>query len=272
MRTIKAIQPIIKRFYTYGSSPILVMGNDNQLWVCKYNDYNKLFNELLAAELAKIWNINVPESALVSIDYDLCVKNFEDNRGLERRYFERECFGSQYVKDTIDVNNSILVNTKLIDRILNKDDFLKIALFDIWLSNEDRNRGNYNLLLQAIEGGFLWLYVIDHSDIFNSSMAYSNRLVEITEEESLLTSDLASLLFQNDISLARKLTFLWEDFYRYTVLCNDCLPSILAQVPKNWKIDIPYYEAKIRTIFSPQWIETCKNTFKEYTRHLIHFL
>lgn len=123
MRTIKAIQPIIKRFYTYGSSPVLVMGNDNQLWVCKYNDYNKLFNELLAAELAKIWNINVPESALVNIDYDLCVKSFEDNRGLERRYFERECFGSQYVKDTIDVNNSILVNTKLIDRILNKDDF-----------------------------------------------------------------------------------------------------------------------------------------------------
>ena len=55
---MKAIQPIIKRFYTYGSSPILVMGNDNQLWVCKYNDYNKLFNELLAAELAKIWNIH----------------------------------------------------------------------------------------------------------------------------------------------------------------------------------------------------------------------
>lgn len=41
-----------------GVALILVMGNDNQLWVCKYNDYNKLFNELLAAELAKIWNIH----------------------------------------------------------------------------------------------------------------------------------------------------------------------------------------------------------------------
>lgn len=149
---------------------------------------------------------------------------------------------------------------------------MKIALFDIWLSNEDRNRGNYNLLLQAIEGGFLWLYVIDHSDIFNSSMAYNNRLVEITEEESLLTSELALLLFQKDISFAEKQTLLLEDFHRYIVLCNDCLPSILAQVPKNWRIDTPYYETKIRTIFSPQWIETCKNTFKEYTRHLIHFL
>lgn len=46
------------------------MGDDLNQWVCKYNDLNKLFNELLASEFAKLWHINIPECALVEIDYD----------------------------------------------------------------------------------------------------------------------------------------------------------------------------------------------------------
>lgn len=271
LEKLNAIQPIIRRFHTYGSSPVLVMGDDYNLWVCKYNDYNKLFNELLAAEFAKLWDIKVPKNALITIDYERCVKEFEDKRGLERRFFERECFSSQFIRNAIDVNHSILNNTKLVEKIVNKDDLLKIALFDIWLSNEDRNIGNYNLLLQAINDSSLCLYVIDHSDIFNSSMAYSYALTEITEEESLLSTDLALLLFQKDNFLQEKVVFLVRDFYNYVRLCDKNLSTILAKVPKNWKIDIPYYESKIRRLFSLQWLRTCEYTFREYTNRLIHF-
>ena len=69
MKRLKSIQPILKKYDTQGSSPILVMANDLKQWVCKYRNVNQLFNELLSYQFAKIWQINIPECALIEIDY-----------------------------------------------------------------------------------------------------------------------------------------------------------------------------------------------------------
>ena len=168
MKKLKSIQPIAKRYATYGSSPILILGSDLNYWVCKYKDVNKLFNELLAYHFACLWHINIPESALIEIDYEKHVLPFEDRQGLVRLFFERECFGSSFLEKAFDIHQFILTNADVTRKIKNKEDFLKIALFDIWLSNEDRNQGNYNLLLQSVKGGYMLLYIIDNTDIFNS--------------------------------------------------------------------------------------------------------
>ena len=86
------------------------MGDDLNQWVCKYNDLNKLFNELLASEFAKLWHINISECALVEIDYDRHIMPFGDKKGLERRFFERECFGSRFLNNALDVNQSVFVD------------------------------------------------------------------------------------------------------------------------------------------------------------------
>ncbi len=59
MKRLKSIQPILKKYDTQGSSPILVMANDLKQWVCKYRNVNQLFNELLSYQFAKIWHINL---------------------------------------------------------------------------------------------------------------------------------------------------------------------------------------------------------------------
>ena len=82
---------------------------------------------------------------------------------------------------------------------------LKIALFDIWLSNEDRTFNNYNLLLQAIKGGFSILYIIDNTEIFNSSMAYDQSMELITQGDSVLNSDLATFILKNDTETVREM-------------------------------------------------------------------
>ena len=84
MKRLKSIQSIIKKYDTQGSSPVLIMANDLNQWVCKYRDVNQLFNELLAYQFAKIWQINIPEGAFIEIDYEKHIKPLEDKRGLER--------------------------------------------------------------------------------------------------------------------------------------------------------------------------------------------
>ena len=245
------------------------MGDDLNQWVCKYNDLNKLFNELLASEFAKLWHINIPECALVEIDYDRHIVPFGDKKGLERRFFERECFGSRFLNNALDVNQSVFVDKNIVRRIKNKEDFLKIALFDIWLANEDRNAGNYNLLLQSVKGGYMLLYIIDNTDIFNSSMAYTQGIVEITEDDSVLKSDLATLLFKKDTSITEKINSLLENFPIFVKECKDRLPYILAQLPKKWCIDVDNYQNKINDIFLDNWLRICEQLFRTYIQTFI---
>lgn len=246
------------------------MGDDFNQWVCKYKDENKLFNELLASEFAKLWDIKIPETALVYIGYDDCVLPFSNKKGLERRFFDRECFGSLFLKDTIEIDNTILNDKTFIRRIKNKENFLKIALFDIWLSNEDRSSNNYNLLLHGSGGRYVLLYVIDHTEIFNSSMAYydNNTIVEITEYDTVLNSTFAKLLYNNS-EITSHTNYLLGNFHNFVNTCKNNVSSILNQVPKSWNIDLQNYCTKIDFIFSNKWLEVCEGIFREYTQKYI---
>nr|WP_314995321.1 HipA family kinase [uncultured Capnocytophaga sp.] len=266
MKRVKSIQPIIKRYDTRGSRPIQIMGDDLNQWVCKYGNNQKLFNELLAYEFAKLWNIKIPESALIMIDYDKHVQTFSDKRGLERRFFERECFGSCFLEETLDVNKSMFGNKGIVQRIKNKDDLLKISLFDIWLSNEDRNRGNYNLLLKTIEGGrgYTLFYIIDNTEIFNSSIAYTQGLADITEQDTVLSSELAVLLFKKDTQIVKKVDTLLSLFPSFIESCKKELSNIYQQIPQSWNINISQYEPNINELFSKNWLNICERNFRTY--------
>ena len=266
LKRVKSIQTILKRYDTQGSSPILIMGDDLNQWVCKYRDVQKLFNELLAYEFAKLWNICIPESALIEIDYDKHVQKFSEKKGLDRRFFERECFGSCFLEEALDVNKSMLGNKEIVRRIKNKDDFLKISLFDIWLSNEDSNCGNYNLLLKTIEGGggYTLFYIIDNTEIFNSSMAYTQGLMDITEEDTVLNSELAVLLFKRDTQIVKKMNTLLSLFPSFVGSCKKELNNIYQQIPQKWNINISQYEPNINELFSKNWLNICERNFRTY--------
>lgn len=269
MKNVKAIKPITHKYPTQGSEPVLVQGNDFNNWICKYKDVNKLFSELLASEFARLWEIKVPDTALVWIDYDLCVKDFDNKKGLERRFFERECFGSLFLKEAIDVNQTLVSSKEFTKKIKNKEDLLKIALFDIWLSNEDRNSNNYNLLLESGTSGYTIMYVIDHADIFNSALAYKYDIYEINQDDTILNSTLANLLLKNNTKIVNNVDFLLNSFSDLANKCNENLDPILKKVPPKWNIDLEAYRDKIQFIFSSDWLERCNKLFRSYTQEFI---
>lgn len=148
---------------------------------------------------------------------------------------------------------------------------LKIALFDIWLSNEDRTTNNYNLLLQVVKGGYSILYIIDNTEIFNSSMAYSQSLEQIAQCDSILNSDLSTLVFKNNSEIVREVDVLVKEFPAFTKSCQDNLKFILNQVPEKWHINLQSYETKINTIFTEDWLKICEHTFRKYIQtSIIH--
>lgn len=271
MKQLQTIEEAHKMFPTSGSNPLLVTCNDLNYWVCKYDKSPScLFNELVASEFAKLWYINVPETSLIKVEKDhVPTAKFHK---LQPNLFDKDCFGSLFLPNTKELDLTFIPLFKeknFRNKILIKSDFLKIALFDIWLANEDRNYNNNNLLIHYAKDNSLSFYAIDHVAIFNSSF-FNYGLQSLTEDDSILNTDLAKLLFAKDRKLGETVNKLVESFYLCTKDCEKNLDNILALLPNSWAIDTVNIKAKMEQyLFNDAWKRQCEDTFRAFIHSLI---
>lgn len=155
------------------------------------------------------------------------------------------------------------------DKIVDKDDFLKIALFDIWMANEDRNHNNFNLQLYVSPERLNFFYAIDHVNIFNTSFL-DYGIADLTEDDSILKTDLAKILFGRKRNLNEAIDNLMENFYLCTQECENKLDEILSLVPESWDIDINQIRQRIiDNLFTATWKKQCESNFREFVQSFI---
>jgi len=271
MQRLQTIEEVHKIFLTSGSSPILVTCDDFRDWVCKYDKSPmNLFNELLATKFAEIWGIKTPEIAFIKVKKEHVPQDKFPK--VPTHLFDKDCFGSLYLESSKEIDYSIIPLFKeqgFRDKLKDKEDFLKIALFDIWMANEDRNHNNFNLLLYASPDKMNFFYAIDHVNIFNSSFL-NYGITDITEEESIIKTDLAKILFGKDKQLTQIVNNLIESFYLCTVECYNQLDEILDLIPDSWGIDRGTTKNKIvQHLFSEEWNQICETKFREFIQSFI---
>lgn len=241
MKPLYSISAIEKILPSAGSKPVVVLCNDLSFYVAKYGRPHDLFNELIGASFARIWEIPVPDSALLHIKQD------HVPAGLPQRPFSIPCYGSTYLEYAEDVNDFLITwksNFYELNKIVNAEDLLKIGLFDIWLSNEDRNHNNTNLLIQPLDNGYQFV-AIDHVNLFNSN-CLEQGISQLNEYESLISTDFVRMFFRRGQKLSAIADGLVENFYIYTRKCLRDLPKILKQVPTEWNIDLVSKENLIK--------------------------
>ncbi len=270
MQTLQTIEEIHKVFPTAGSSPLLVTCDDFQDWVCKYDKSPKnLLNELIAKKFADIWSLKTPDVAFIKVKKEHVPT---DKFKIAHHLFDKECFGSLYLDPSKEIDLSLIPLFKdqiFTDKLGNKNDFLKIALFDIWLANEDRNHNNFNILLYADANKFNFFYAIDHVSIFNSSFL-DYGITEITEDDSIIKTEIAKILFCNKRDLSQIVDNLVENFYICTAECKNKLDEILDFVPLSWEINKKEVKDKItQNLFVPEWNVNCVTTFKGFIQSFI---
>lgn len=253
-----------------GQKPILVMCDDGNDYVVKYKRSNSaklLFFEYLAGCFLKIWKLEVPDFAFIEVKKEHIPAGFYND--IQPHYFDIPCFGSLYNSAYNDVN-SFLFTASSYDKskFLHKFDLLFIALFDLWLSNEDRNFNNHNLLFDLDNGNKF--IPIDHQNIFN----YDNLpdLTILTENESLLYSPITKGLFNKNIF--KNGTYLNELNVNFISSVNTCkkeLNTILSNTPDSWNIDRADWEAMLdKTIFSEAWIAQTWKSFCSYLHETLN--
>lgn len=174
-------------------------------------------------------------------------------------YFDTTCFGSKFNRNYPEV-------TKLDENIPSvslkkfpyKDELFKIGLFDLWVSNEDRNHNNYNLLID-VENDRRFV-PIDHEAIFNT-IDFNHPIYEITEEESLINTDLV----RNFIRSSTINHSFCEEYRNYFYFCTDkCkqnLDKIYHDIPDDWSINKVSLTEKMDQLFSEAWIKAIFQKF-----------
>ncbi|MBG6129168.1 hypothetical protein IWQ47_000140 [Aquimarina sp. EL_43] len=259
---LKSLNTIHKpdKIYPTAGSPMLVTCDDLQFWVCKHSrEVSKLINELLGSRFAYFWELKTPEIALIN------VKKEHIPSGVQGINFDKPCFGSKYIQSSQEINDSVLASFKDASfrrKLANKDDFLMIAFFDIWLSNEDRNHNNSNLLIDFTIPNEIYFTVFDHDAIFNSN-ALNRGIYQINNFESLIDTELANILFSSGRNLVKVVDNLVKKFYICAESCEDNLKDIISLIPPEWDIDKASLIAQLRdNLFNENWLESCENNFR----------
>ena len=252
----------IKREHCYdtrGSKPVRVFCNDMNYYVCRYHTGTgfpfALFNEYIAARFLQIWGLPVPDFAFVQINNE-----HVHQTPYPYHFFKKATFGSKFMGDFKEVDK-IFIETSVLgkDNESGRYSFLKIALFDIWMCNEDRHFDNFNLLYDLKKNTFV---PIDHVFCFNS-MNLDKLPYLISSNESLLSSPFLNRFFDRNLqSRSNEIRLkILEEFEHNVKCCYDELDKILSDTPIAWEPNPGYLKSRLETFFSSKWLKDCRNYF-----------
>ncbi len=266
MGSHNSIEEIKKVFTTNGSKPVLILCDDYNDWICKYDKSNKLFNEYLASSFLKLWDIPTPIFSIVNILQEHIPIKYHDNR-IHPNLFKKPCFGSQHLpfaQDITDFFKVIVQNNYERGKIANINGFLKIALFDIWIANEDRNSNNPNLLLNPTPNGYEFT-AIDHSDIFNCNNL-QNGLSQLTFEDSILYADFTKIMTGNQYTTADIINDMEKEYYLCIEKCRNNVEKIVKSTPPEWGLNTQEEALLIKNsiIENDKWLKDSLANFKQY--------
>jgi|SRR5450432_393682 len=241
------------------SRPLRIYCSDFKHYICKFGKPHDILNELISARFCEIWKIRIPEYRLIKLVPEHVPS------GLNRRQYNRVGIGSEYLDHALELSEFLLTwdgNTYDTGRILNKEDFIRIGLFDLWISNEDRNHNNSNLLIQPTNEGFYFV-AIDHVNIFNTN-TLDKGLVCLTEDSSILFSQYMSLLFKNPEKLSAAMIDIEGSYFEMVSKCRTSLKTIMAEVPSEWGIDVQKQIIQMEQLFSEDWMREVLTNFRLY--------
>lgn len=202
---------LLEEIPTDGHAPLKFICNDGNIYYCKYlNSYNRaeincLAYEVVAQFLLKQLGIPTPDIALVKVAPNTLVKSkIQSNRRLREGNI---CFASRdvpYVNELQEIQN---ISKADFNKLINPNDVIKIAAFDLWVNNVDRGRRfpggiNYNLLIQTI-GSKQKIYAFDNAFIFggvNNIGIFNPKLMVSPYNKFVSSSFYANVVKQLDVN------------------------------------------------------------------------
>lgn len=254
VKTLESIQSIEKQYNT-GERPVLVMCSDFKSYVCKYMRSSlpaqKLVCEYVGQFLANIWNIPTPSMGLINI------KPSHWNNTNISHVQNVPSLGSRYMEGVIDI--SLSTYSQLRSNLSILQQILRIALFDFWTANEDRNFNNANLMYSIKTNQII---AIDYGCIFNTG-TFDYPLTQLTTTDTILYSDLFKHIasaFSSEEVIKEGIKL--KNYYEKNLIKSSKeFSNIIINVPTIWGVSPEELEIKLKELFEDNWIKDSYENF-----------
>ena len=256
IQTLYSAKRIEQQFHT-GEEPVMVMCSDVNIYVCKYMRSSatayKLACELIGAKLAKAWQLTTPDIALVNIR----PAHWE---GINISHsLSAPSIGFRWLDGVVDITPSTYAKVPAKTEMLAQ--LMKIALFDFWVANEDRNANNANLMYDVAREQ---LVSIDYGCIFNTA-TFDYPLSQLTSTDTILWSDLFHHLAQavdrqTVLAMADRLK---ADYSECLSQISITITEILNEMPKEWNIPSETLKEKLNQLSGEQWTAAVWQNFMD---------
>ncbi len=253
LESVKAIE----QQYRTGEEPVLVICSDMNAYICKYMRSSaaayKLACELIGSLMAMAWQLETPDIAFVRIKSTHWAGRFTQHS------LSAPSLGSKQMEGVVDVTPSTYSDVASTTAILRQ--LMKIALFDFWIANEDRNANNANLLYDVSLGR---LISIDYGCILNTA-TFDYTMSQLTTTDTILWSD----LFQH-LAKSKERTTIDTIVSEMKTVYTACLKrskrqvkQIVEKLPKEWNVPGKVVEEKLQQLFDEQWTAGVWENFVE---------
>ena len=168
-------------------------------------------------------------------------------------------FGYKIIHNSVDITRVTYAVVQQNERLL--CELLRIALFDFWIANEDRNYNNSNLMYDVLASS---LISIDYGCILNTS-TFDFPLSQLTSTDTILYANIFQHLKHNIPSekiydCTHCLSLEYKDMIGS---CLDKLNYILSIIPPDWLINLDLVKSKLLQLFEKTWIDEVWNNFME---------
>ncbi len=219
---------------------------------------------MICTSLLQRLHIPVPEQALVTVNGNA----HASGQLISNKKYTKHgiiAWGSKEIPQTDLIKEIEQIQTKKeFNKLLNPEDLIRIAIFDVWVDNADRHSGNYNLLTK-LENGKLKIITIAHAftfgglkgmNIFNAasqpdtykklaeSHYFRSAVKHFNRKQRLhFGSQFLSLISELDIA--------------------NLINEVFTQIPEQWSIGPLLKKRMVDFLQSPQRITTLQQICKQ---------
>lgn len=247
----------IEQQFRTGEEPVLVMCSDVNIYLCKYMRSSaaayKLACELIGARMAVAWKLNAPDIALVRIKPSHWA-------GISQSHsLSAPSIGSRWLDGVVDITPSTYAKVPATADTL--EQLMRIALFDFWIANEDRNANNANLMYDV---GRSRLVSIDYGCILNTA-TFEYPLSQLTTTDTILWSDLFRHLAhgQDEAAIHAIADRLNVDYRESLHRAGLQVSQIFEDMPEEWNVLQNVVKEKLLQLFDERWTVEAWENFME---------
>ena len=210
--------------------PYVVWCDDGNTYVVKFpgneQGVKTLVNEFIASNLCEYLELPIFQYNLINVKKE----DYNENTENDIVPLEGTAFGTIY-----NDNALIILNSGMIAKSVNRNDAIKILIFDILIGNNDRNKGN--LMIDSVSKK---IYMIDHTHIFGIGTLWDEyRLPRLIGDEFKIEA-LNQFNYNNIIESIKMNENFYNELHKFIKkvknINKDFIENIMKNIPNDWNV------------------------------------